>query len=322
MLETVIDYSVFDDFCNSRPKQIPNGSEFDNDLWNSFWKFLKSGSDVKIINYSDETNIFLTNLTTGRKGTSVRFDNYKEPKNCKFPKKFNIHTFFFLNEPDINKHKKYRNNNGFIFGFINDYKEIWEEISFLNKEKVLHDRESVNESLKFSWDKFATYLIPFTDIIIRDDFIFSDKSIIKDKLGKIVTALNKTSKIKYNLLIVTNKDKLDSSFKGSLNEVYNYLKKADFLRATNLNIEIAHTRKEHDRYIFFNYLEVDFGKIPDTSSVPTKIEFKPFTFKENYESALIVLNDINDIVKTAIENKNYIGNKANRLLRFKNLAGR
>ena len=89
---------------------------------------------------------------------------------------------------------------------------IWKEISFFDKEIVLHDRKSVNDDKRFTWDKFSKYLLQFIDVIIRDDYIFKHKNEIETKFKKIINALDKASKRKYNLLVILNKGELDAEF--------------------------------------------------------------------------------------------------------------
>ncbi len=207
-----------------------------------------------------------------------------------------------------------RNNNGFIFGFINDYQETWKEISFIKKEKVLHNRKSVEESKKFSWDKFSKSILPFTDVIIRDDFLFKVMDEIEIKFGNIINALKAKSTQKFNLLIVSNRFKLANEFHENLEEVRDYLIENNYFNSGEINLGLVHTSKEHDRYIFFNYLDVGFGKIPDSSSIPTKVTFSPYAIPGNYKDSKIVLEDIESIIKNAKDNDEFVGDLSNRLL--------
>ena len=88
------------------------------------------------------------------------------------------------------------------------------------------------------------------------------------------------------------------------------------INPNKVNIGLVHTAKEHDRYTFFNYLEVGFGKIPDSSNVPTKITFNPYAINDNFLDAEIILGDLKDIVGNARQNGEFVGNIENRLLGF------
>ena len=101
MLNTVIEYEVFEDFCRTQPKQIPFGSAEENYLWNSLWGYLKSGSNITIANYSEQENIFLNKLTTGRNGTTCKLAKFKKPHKYKLPKNQDVRNIFFLNEKNL-----------------------------------------------------------------------------------------------------------------------------------------------------------------------------------------------------------------------------
>jgi hypothetical protein len=184
---------------------------------------------------------------------------------------------------------------------------------FLFKEIVLHDRKSVNDDKRFTWDKFSKYLLQFTDVIIRDDYIFNNKYEIETKFKKIINALGKASKRKYHLLIILNKDKLDAEFNKDIKNVYRYLEDEELFNPEKVNVGLVHTSKEHDRFIFFNYLEVDFGKIPDSPTKPTKITFNPYTRNNYFMDAQIILRDLKEIVSNA-DNKDFAEIRSNKLL--------
>jgi hypothetical protein len=312
MLNTVIDFEVFDKFCKAIPKQIPEGSEEENELWNSFWRFLKSGSNVTLSNYHDQQSIFLTQLTTNRNGTTLK-SGIVEHQNFNISKDQSIQTVYFLNEPNAINQSSFRKNNGFFFAFNDDYTEKWKELSFY-KNSVLHHRKSAKAEKKFSWDKFSEHLQPFTDVIIRDNFLFKDEREIPLKFGKLIECFNKATPVKYNLLIILNKYDLDTVFKRSINELSKYLESKKLINSQRFNLGLVHTAKEHDRFMFFNYLEVDFGKIPDSSTIPTKVTFFPYTNPDYYESAEIVLKELKQIVENSEKNQEAIGCLKNRLL--------
>ncbi len=322
MLNTVIDYNIFDHFTKNAPKSPLIGSSEEYKSWLSFWDFLKQGSNV-IITSANEKNtdirnsIFVNELTTGRNKTTISLDqnNFVRPYKCKFPVKQDKQTVFFLNEPDISAQDKYRKNNGFPFGFFDDYFQAWRQIDFDNENLTLHNRKTADEKSVFSWQRFSKYLLPFTDVIIRDDFLFKRKEDIQEILGAIVNSLEKKAVQKYNLLIITNRNHFDNSFNSNLEEVYNYLTKNIF-KNSRANIGIVHSSREHDRFIFFNYLQVTFGKIPDKSTIPTMVTFYPYTKPKNYSLSREILQDIKSLVNNAIQNNATAGNIQNSLLEF------
>ncbi|NOX48002.1 MAG: hypothetical protein GXO89_13595 [Chlorobi bacterium] len=137
---------------------------------------------------------------------------------------------------------------------------------------------------------------------------------IEMKFGSIIKALSENSNQKFNLLIVTNRFKLANEFHEKLEEVNDYLLSKNYFKPEKVKLGFIHTSKEHDRYIFFNYLKVDFGKIPDSSSNPTKVTFSPYTISGNFKDSKIVLKDIETIINNAKDNNEFVGNLSNRLL--------
>ena len=53
-METIIDGAILLDFFKSQPKQIPFGTEEDNLIWNSFWSYIKSKTDLDVRNYKPD----------------------------------------------------------------------------------------------------------------------------------------------------------------------------------------------------------------------------------------------------------------------------
>jgi len=327
MLKTILDYQIFKDFFVKAPKSIKEGGTVEeNKYWNSLWEYLKSGTQLSIVNFPNIDNVsdideyikgVCRNLYSNKNKASKSItENFKKPHKCKFPKSQDIHTVFLLDEKYESEKVKYRKNNGFIFGFIDDYDLVWKEISFLNKESVLHDRKSVKDDKRFTWDKFSEFLLPFTDVIIRDDFLFINENEIETKFGSIINALLVASNTKFNILIIVNKYKMDKRFEKDLDNLHTFIEKEYLSNSSIENIGFVHTAKEHDRYVFFNYLEVDFGKMPDDSSVPTKISFFPYTINSNSLNAKIILDDIGNIVNNSIDNKEFAGNCNNRLIKI------
>jgi hypothetical protein len=237
--------------------------------------------------------------------------------NFYLPKYQNIHTVYFINESDVKNQTKFRKNNGFFFSFNDEYIDKWKELSF-SENSVLHDRKSAEVKNRFSWERFSDYLLPFTDVIVRDNFIFKDINHIQDKFGKLIECFNKATKVKYNLLIIFNKSNLDIAFGNNIADVYKYLEHNKIFDPNRLNLGLVHTSKEHDRFMFFNYVEVDIGKFPDDSHRPTKLTFFPFSDQNNFSNAEPILSDFSDIVEEGEKNKETYGYIRNRLLSVTN----
>jgi len=303
MLNIIIDYTIFDCFVKNQPAQIPLGTVGENETWNTFWKFLKQDSDVVLTNYKNQPNIFLNNLTTGRKGSKIRIENsFKKPHKCKFPKNQNIQTVFFLNEESNLEKEKYRKNNNFIFGFVDDYREQWQKLSLYDKHKVLPVRENAN--IRFSsWDQLSEFILPFSDMIIIDNYMF-DESVWAHNLFKIIEEFAKRSCMKFNLLLISfvNSKNLNA-WAGINDKISNQL--TDLGIECNLSIVLTNESiKEHDRGIFTNYLRIKsgdsfvyFDKNGKFLTKGTDIDFHSLSIRDNFNASSAALSNISTIIR-------------------------
>ncbi len=328
MLHTILDFEIFEDFVNSQPKQIPAGTEEENECWLSLWNYLKSGTDLSIVSWGKKQNIFLTGLTTGRKETKIQLsENFKKPYKAVFPKDTNIQSVFFIDEQVKAVQQRYRNKNSLLFGFKNDYKTKWKELSLLGKPKVLNVEKV--EKLQFSsWSVLNEYLLPFTDLIIVDNYIF-DESLQYSNLFEILKEFNKAASVKFNLLIVSY---TGNKYKLNIRKINNTLK--EFLNEEKIecNLGIVLTTgaiKRHDRAIYSNYLRINSGDSfnyfksnGDFVTKGTEISFFPLCENEKFtatENSLKKISEIiNSLSKIEDAEKYLIGNIKNKLLNFNN----
>jgi hypothetical protein len=257
MLHTILDYEIFEGFTLNQPKPVPIGTDEENKEWTSFWEYLRKGTDLSIVNYKNEENIFLNSLTTGRRGTKISTSvSFKKPYKQVLPKDTSPWSTYFIIENDEIIKQNYRKKNGLLFGFQADYKQIWNQLSLINLPKVLSVREC--SELQFnSWNQIEPYMTPFSDIVIMDNYIL-DENLWESNLISILKVLKKATPIKFNLLIITfegDKFKLDINISNKLKELL-----IDNKIICNLGI-VLFTRefKEHDRGIFTNYLRIKSG---------------------------------------------------------------
>lgn len=324
MLNTIIDYSVFEHLTQNQPPQIPVGTQEENDLWNSLWKYLKQGSNIVLTNYNSQQNIFLNSLTTGRKGTTFKsVATFKKPHKCKFPKDQNIQTVYFLDEQSESERIKYRKNNSLLFGFLDDYPIQWKKLSLFGMHKVLPVRK--NTKTKFgSWNQLSGYILPFSDLIIVDNYMF-DETIWDSNLFRIIEEFDKKCNTKFNLLLVSF---VHSKILGAIGDVEgkinDKLKQMDI--ACNLSVVLANeTIKEHDRGIFTNYLRIKsgdsfvyFDKNDAFITKGTDIDFHTLAEGDKFNASEAALINIKSIIEKlnslADKDRRLFGNLKNRLL--------
>ena len=323
MLNTVIDYVIFEHFTRHQPKPIPDGSTEDNEYWNSFWKYLKEQSNILITGFNNQENIFLNQLITGRKGTkiAVKDKNFKKPYKGKFPNDTSPYSVFFLDENSEKAQNDYKKKNGFLFGFLNDYSKVFKDLSLFNKDNVLPVRKEAEKGFT-SWERLNEYILPFTDLLIADNYMF-DKSLWDFNLFKIIEQFANKTPVRFNLLLLTFADNT-LVYKDCYEEIKTKLQNLNI----NCNLSIVYatqTLKEHDRGIFTNYLRIKsgdsfiyFDKNGSLIIKGTDIDFYSLAERDAFnasEAALKRFKHIINELKTHREKeKRLIGNMKLRLI--------
>ena len=260
MLRTTVDFQILKKFFESQPQPIPECNEYLNDRWNSFWSFLKNGSDVCIVNYRDEIeSTFLTALTSGRGDSKIEIDeDFKKPHNCKFPKSTEVRETFFLCEELEADRKKYESNNGNLIAFLDNYLRTYEKLAFLKRPQIYSIRKNVEVPFK-GWKDFRNFLIPFTDVVLIDNYLFSDPSLIHSNFVKLLLEIDASTPVKYNLLIITSQDKYGRIDITGISILLEQIK-IDYKLKFNSSIILSKYHSiEHDRNIFFNYMRIKSG---------------------------------------------------------------
>lgn len=178
-MHTILHGKIFSAFIAKQPERIPLGTEYDNARWNSFWEFFKSKTDLTVYQtnkLSDAENVMLTQLSTGRGETKIKYEDkpftcYKNKVKCEEPL-----TFYCIEEDSDNNKKKYRDKNGYLFAFKDDLLTTWEKLSLLPLKLKHPVRKSIEQGLNGfnTWTKLSDYLTPFTDVVLIDNYILND----------------------------------------------------------------------------------------------------------------------------------------------------
>lgn len=327
-MHTVIESKILSSFFKSQPERIPVGTEYENMRWLSFWQFLKSQTDL-LIHISDKMDVvdsvLITQLTTGRGETKISIEDTQFKCYKQDLKTSNPQSIFILDEVNESIRKKYRQRNGYLICFNDDYLNIWERLSLLNiqKEYPISKNPALKAKSFSSWEILNKYLLPFTDVIIVDSYIFSDNSLIPSNIEKILYQIDRSTPVKYNLSIVTydgGKNKINGQivFKKLL-EIKDRLK----LKCSIELILMNSIKKEHDRGIFFNYLAIhsgdSFNYFSSKGEVITKgrrISFGTMSDPNERNIAKIILHEIGEKVQNLkrLDSNNIFGECQNRLL--------
>ena len=305
MLKTYYDYDILRDLMLSKP------SDFLTDkfqIWLNYLKFIHSGTDLFLTNLPDDFNeTFLNGLTAGRGESKLslvkklnRF--YKN----KVPSSFGPDNLFFFDDDNETEQKKYRENNSHFFGFINDHFNAFKRFAHAGKSNVIPVRKGIKYNRFSSWAVLNDYLLPFSDCVIIDNYIFSKpENVLEQNIEKILIALDQASPVRYNLLIITYygiKKEIEMAYIKSFLEK---LRKKAHLKG-NISVILTH-KIEHDRNIFMNYMRInskasfnyfDFRGKPD---IRTEIEFLSYLDNEKFMNARIILDDIYSDINKIIE---------------------
>jgi len=332
MLETTIDSEIFIDFCKSQPDPIRSTKEFDK--WFSFWLFLVAGTNLKFVlnenvNGQKIESRFFTELSSGQGDRGFKVLNkFNWPNRNILPQKTFPGSFFCLTQEDQNKREQLVNKNGMLIGFIDDYKKKWNDLSFQGKSKILSVRKGVKDAPHLEkWKDLTDYMLPFTDIIIYDNFILNDPSIRDSNFLELLKVLDSTVSSEYNLLIVTYEG--TNNAPANIDEIYTYINSVieKFKFKAKVGIVLAsHSIKEHDRCIIMNYLRIKsgntlnyFNRLGEIVINGTEIDFWPFCNQDNFLTTKVILSSINEIVKKELFRHVEIhirGNIKNRLFEY------
>jgi hypothetical protein len=305
MLTTVIDKEVLEQFVIDRPSTDAFEDIESHQHWNSFFLFLKSGSNVQLsaddIDLASPINLFLNTLTTGRKGTKFSLSKFKKPHKDKLPKGVDIQTLFFLNE-NKTKCKSLKKKNGLCFFSFDDYSKGWGKLNFDCKSSIYSVNKQDN-GFK-SWSIINEYVEAISDIVLIDAYIFSDSSLLESNLYRIIESLGKGLSNKVNLTIVSfsdNRNPIDIDAK------YKALKAFFEREKLSITLSIVLTKqsnKQHDRAIITNYFMISsgdsFNYFNSKGEVVTKgtdIRFESFCDPKIYKLAEVKLAEVNKVVR-------------------------
>lgn len=323
MLKTYYDYNIYREFQVKRP-----GNIFSDDFnkWHQYFNFLKSGTDLVLTNCSeDSADNLVTLLTTGRGESKLNFKpKFKGFNKNIVPKDYGTNETFFINEASKTDQRNYRTKNPHYFGFNTDHFEAFEKLAIIKKDSRLPVRKNMLTNEFVSWDLLGEYLLPFSDCIIIDDFIFKEADyIVEQNLDKILIQLDISAPLKYNLMLITYRGNNRDVKISRVLEHIDKLRKKHSLKA-NISV-IVSSKIEHDRNIFMNYMRINsqaefnyFSNHGDTI-VDTEISFLTYTNPRNFKNSEIILKDVSKKVSEILkrgDQSEVAGNCENGLLKF------
>ncbi|RKD90016.1 hypothetical protein [Mangrovibacterium diazotrophicum] len=307
-MNTYLDSAILVQFWNSFPTQFPDGNECEIEKWNTFWTFIKKETNLFISSSEELNSIFVTKLSSGRGDYKIEFHNGKSNKyfrnkvNNKSP-----HSFYCLSETNLDEKNKYIKKNGYLIGFQDDFLEKWKDLKLLERPKILPVREGCRVPYFSSWQKLDEYLTPFTDLVLVDNYIFSDESMITSNFEQIITQFDKSTPVKYNLTIITFEG---GRFKLNGQKLYDDILELKMMNNWKCKIGLVLSTqnvKEHDRGIFTNYIRIvtgdSFNYFDSMNKIRTHtdITFRSLANPDESNSAIEALSSIGKIIKYMVK---------------------
>jgi hypothetical protein len=322
MLKLYLDYSIFCDFIEREPKSVLDVDKEFRKTWNALWDFIESGSDLTLINVPENTNDtairYLTLLTKNRGKSIVRIErNFKAPFKCKFDLDEHFQSIFFLNEISEERKRKYVSANSIPVAFAENYLSEFSKLALLSYDKGKSVRK-IQGNFN-SWKDLENYLIHLSDVVIADNYLFSDKSLIESNFIGIVKKLYEV-KNDLNITIVTYNDpKHPFDLKKLVEEIKLRLKEFSLKEKFNL-ILLNKDLKEHDRGIFTNFLRIKsgdsfnfFNSSGEIVTKGTELDFYSLQDKVHFNMTQVALDALKIASKKTNESKKHVTIK-NRLL--------
>ncbi len=337
MLKTTIDHKILVQFFKERSSHEADDENFET--WFSFKRFIKTKCSLEIINFDKSLNPdYLKDLTTGGEDstTILKYEGFEEPLEYKFDV-FSPYEFICIIQPLNEKKRLYENNNGLLIAFEDDYLfDKWQKLSLVNKDKIIPVSRIYNGKTFKSWNELENYLLPFTDVVIADNYLLTKEQLVESNLKPILLQLDKATPVTFNLTIITfeGEESLYSKWpKYKLNGKTEFDKLSSFIKDNKIKCELSFVLvtkevKPHDRGIFMNYLRINSGDSfnyftswGDLNTHGTNISFFSMVEPDNFNSAKADLESLSNIVKT-MRNKDInndtvtytFGNMKNRLL--------
>lgn len=207
---------------------------------------------------------------------------------------------------------------------------IGEEEELFRKLMFFHDEYKFSKDLPIGsadfdcWDKLHRFVLPFTDLIILDKFLFNnDLGTIASNYEKILNQLHLGKDIKTNIVIVTQPDKIHHSYDvvSKTKEVVENL----IGKKPNVTLITYRSNPEHDRTIFTNYTRFKsgdsfnyFNSRNEKITAGRELDLKCLIDSEYFKLSASLISDLQTVVDDLqrINPGMILGDKKSNFLKF------
>lgn len=223
---------------------------------------------------------------------------------------------YFINCDDL---EKLQSKDDLLIADIGEEMDVFKKLFLYNEDYKFEKKLRIGSQFQ-SWSDLSKYQTPFTDIIIVDNFILSDKGLYETNFkGIIKNCLKEGVRKKINIVIFLKPDQEHVPFEDMKSEI----KKLVAERYTdNPNITIVKHYVEHDRTILKNCVRVYSGDTFNyflSNGVKTtkgkEIHFSSIADKENYNLYIAMIDDLQKIISNS-KSENIVGDKVSRFFTF------
>ncbi|RRJ92760.1 hypothetical protein EG240_01725 [Paenimyroides tangerinum] len=223
---------------------------------------------------------------------------------------------YFINNSDLNKLKE---KDDLLIADIGEEIGMFKTLFLKNDDYKFELKLRIGEEFS-SWKIFKNFQTSHTDIIIVDNYILTDKSLIPTNLNGIIdnSLVDNCRKI-LNIVIFVKGDQMNIDY-TELKTSISVLVKAKYVDSPNVTI-IKHY-VEHDRTILRNLLRIYSGDtfnyfLANGNKITRgkEIHFASIADKNNYKLYKNTLSDLQTIVNNAVAG-NIIGDKKSRFINF------
>lgn len=236
-------------------------------------------------------------------------------------------SIFLLDDEDI---EKCRRPQGLLIGALGEELDTFDRLFIRNGEYGFERKFKIGSSQFTAWQDLAHLMLPFTDLIILDRYLFSDPARFECNYLELLSMLHTEKKVKVNIVVFVDLetrsvefDEIKSRTRQKVKEVAG--KHPNFTMIETYDRRGVKSHAEHDRTIFTNYLRIYSGDSfnyfnPDgtKNTKGREIELSSVAKRENFYLAKDLLNDLQSTIDwLKINNPDSIqGDKVSNFLKF------
>jgi hypothetical protein len=235
----------------------------------------------------------------------------------------------------VNENVRHVNEvGGVIAGTVGDEENIFNSLFLFNNEYGFDRRVKIGNGFN-NWEDIIKFALPFTDIIIIDQYLFSEFNRANYNLYRFLEFIHYNKSLKTNIVVFIKNGEIDEgkSLSDFTKIIRDSIKRATDKKANITVIEVRDIKDvqslaEHDRTVFTNYLRIYSGDslsnyFNDDGSKKTKgreIEFSSLAKTENLNLARELIADMQKIIEWYEDNNPDAiqGDKKSNFLRFNN----